>query len=629
MAFDTLNSFRPSMEKKDSKDSKETIEQKEFIKPELGIAFDKKVLGSLVERYPDQREMFEKFSRLPPVTFERGKVNFIFGPNGCGKSTLANAVFLAAEVAQRTQRIMTRLPETGLGDNEEDGVRLEDAQKEAMDHVLHPSRMDRSAVVDLIGMAAAPRLVEDGALVLTQFQVRGGYGGEKSDLISDTPTVHRIAVQDVLGEERMRENSFMRDQRLKFSRGGQGFSKTQSHYAESGASARQMVEAKLKEEFEFMNSGSIIIMDEAAFGLSPKRQEEYIKMLEQLAQEKDLIIIAPENSGYAFDAATARIDLENPERGLHVSEARDSEARAGVATLESREKLSGATIQFTVDQDKLKALIGDNSKFRPMLEVFEKLPANFGFSPGKTDIFADNASGKTTLLGVMYLLAQMERGVQSSIDWSNEMGREAGDKEKLRKEEMKSLVTNPSQPRDKVFIESLGLAREIIASGAITLGNNPNIPLHQVRDMEGVNGVMWMNLLDVSGQIKKDHFNIIDSSSVRDVEGLANEIKEMRPTSVRGSTRQTSETMLLQTIQHIQEGGFLFVDEIDGGISPGRQLGVSDAVHKLAKERGVTVIATSNSYEGLKYRITPSLDLSVPEQGVISPTHVLAETITK
>ena len=609
--------------KKEMKSGEKT-EKTEFIKPELSIELNKEVLNSLAERYPDHREMFDRFSRLPPIKFERGKVNFLFGPNGSGKSTLANAVFLAAEVAQLTQKALARSKVDFRTGKDEPTATAEEAHKNALTSILHPDKSSRYIVAELIGMAAAPRLVEEGALTLSQFRAREGYGGKDTELESDTPIIHRIAVQDMLGEERRQEERYLFERRHP-EVSTRKLSETQSSYAESGGSARQMIEEKLRRQFEIINPGSIVVMDEAAFGLSPKRQEEYIQMLEQFAREKDLIVIAPENSGYAYDSASMRIDLETPERGLYVSETRDSEARAGVAPIESQEVLPEPTMEFALDHDKLKQLAESNPQFKPMLEAFDKLPPSFGFGPGKTEIFADNGGGKTTLLGVMYLLMQIEGRIDDSLKMASFMRRKEEDKETVRKGEVRSLVTNPSQTGDKVFIESLGFARELIASGAITLKNQPNFPKQRRSTMEGVSRVMWMNLLDVSGEIKNDNFNIIGYSEARDIAGIAEEIKKMRPERIHGSTRQTAETLLMQTIQHMPEGGFLFVDEIDGGISPGRQLRISDTVHKLAREKRITVVATSNSYEGFKYRLTPSFDLSVPEQGVASARYRLTE----
>ena len=206
-----------------------------------------------------------------------------------------------------------------------------------------------------------------------------------------------------------------------------------------------------------------------------------------------------------------------------------------------------------------------------------------------------------------------------------EPARQAEDKEKIRREVIRSLVSNPYQTQDKVFVESIGFACKLIESGAIALSNIPTIPPTRYSGMEGVTSNMWMNLLDISGEIKKDNFRIIGYSKSEDVSKISDEIKKLRPERTHGSTRQTAETLLIKTIEHMPEGGFLFVDEIDGGISPGRQLHISDRVHKLAKEKKITVVATSNSYEGFKYSLTPSPDLSVPEQGVVPATHKLVE----
>ncbi len=593
----------------------------EFTKPELAVALNKEVLASLAEQYPDQREMFERFSQLPPMKFEQGKVSFIFGPNGCGKSTLANAIFLAAQVAHSTER-RSGTEDFDFETREVREVSPEEARERALKEVLHPSRMTRYALAEMVGMAAAPRLVEDGALTLTQFQARKGFGSPDSGLKSDTPIVHRIAVQDMLGEERQQETEYLFADRYVSGAGQVGRSFVDSRYVEDGASARQTIERKLKQEFERLNPGSIVIMDEAAFGLSPKRQEEYIKMLEQFAEEKDLIIIAPENSGYAYTEPSLRIDLEAPEHGLHLSEAREDTTQNSVTPLESPEPLPEAVIDFKIDHKKIQQLAEENPKFQPMLEAFAKLPPSIAFGPGKTEIFADNGGGKTTLLGVMYLLMEIERRVQNTKD-TMRFGQEELDEKEIREGLIQSSIRKPAQLSEKVFVESIGFARDLILSGAITLTNIPVMPKSQFATREGVIGNMWMNLLDVSGEIKKDTYNIIQHSKNADVTQIRDEIKNLRRDRKHGSTRQTSEDLLLQTIKHMPKGGFLFVDEIDGGISPGRQLQISDTVNKLAMEKGVTVVATSNSYEGSKYRLTPSLDLLTPEKGVMPPTHKL------
>ncbi len=484
-------------------------------------------------------------------------------------------------------------------------------------------------------MGVAPVLVEKGALNLTKFKVAKGYA-DGAD-VTDAPTVHRIAIQDILGERRDRANEIVYATQVGRERqawmdqvAGEGsasnvdYSNIKSRYSEDGGSARQTIEKILETEFEEINPGSIVIIDEATYGLSPKRQENYVRTIQGLAKEKDLIVILAENSGYAYETSSSRIDLHDPQKGLHEPEAQDS-PDVVVEKLESQEVLLESALGFNIDHEKIKALLDANPQFDKMLKGFLELPDSISFGPGKTEIFGDNASGKTTLLGAMFLLAKMEADIDQQIKFNELLpGNKVADRDEIR-EALRKGLANPTQTKDITFLQSLGFARELALSGAVSLNFRRQVGQLGVPGMS--NGVAWLNLLEVSGEIKRDSFGVIGSNE-RSIEDVRRKIEAFKsdPDMKEGSTRQTSEYLLIKRVQEMPEGGILFVDEIDGGISPDRQLRFSNRLSKLAKERGITVIATSNSYEGYNYRITQSLDLEKPGEGVVSPVYKLKET---
>jgi predicted ATPase len=383
-------------------------------------------------------------------------------------------------------------------------------------------------------------------------------------------------------------------------------------------SSRQDLERKITSLLEHRFPGSIVFLDEATMGLSPWRQEEYIRQLHKIAEEKNFLIIAPENSGYAWEGPYNRIHLNEPEKGLQAPNARQPEHTPVQPLKESGELLGAPSIEFRIDKDKLSELAQSYPRFAAMLETFQRLPDHLKFSHGKTEIYADNGDGKTTLLNTMYLLAKIEKFAGGS---DNDSPTPQERKESL------DYILNSRQVDDKLFIQSSGLAAELIRSGAITLGDHETIP---DEGWSGKRAVEYFNLLDLSGEITNDTFKVVGYALEKGegetaLQKAQDFEKKYRPDRARKSTRQTVESYLANIIgNEMLPGGFLFVDEIDGGMSPDRQLAYSDQIHKLAKERKITIISTSNSYEGHQHPITPKLDLrDAPEVGIVPPRYAI------
>lgn len=574
--------------------------------PEISVALNKEVFTELAQEYPQLSDMLETFQRLPgTIDFKRG-VNFIFGKNGSGKSTLASAIYLLAKAAAKADDIKRNAV------LDRDTQAYNNADQAALNDTLNPSGTMRYEVADLLKAGLAPEIVRRGAIRLTGFNQ------------ADSLPVDMLNVQDFLGEQKSREAEYLNPSESDLFYPDGAYKDLDKRvekdtiYKKRGVSARQDLERKLTNLLEHRFPGSIVFLDEATMGLSPWRQEEYIRQLHKIAEERKLLIIAPENSGYAWEGPYNHIHLNEPEKGLQAPNVRQPEHTPVQPLKDGGEQLRSPSIEFRIDKDKLAELAQSHPRFAAMLETFQRLPDHLKFSHGKTEIYADNGDGKTTLLNTMYLLAKIER-FAGGTDNDSPTPQE--------REESMDYILNSRQIDDKLFMQSSGLAAELIRSGAITLGDHKIIP-EEV--WSGRRAVEHFNLLDLSGEITNDTFNVVGYALEKgDGETALQKAqdfeKKYRPDRIRKSTRQTVESYLAKTIENeMLPGGFLFVDEIDGGISPDRQLPYSDQINKLAKEKQITIISTSNSYEGHQHPITPKLDLhDAPEAGIVPPRYTI------
>jgi predicted ATPase len=601
----TENSYQPPLPDKTPtlKKSDASTENREIsTKTEFSIALNKEVLRKMAIDHPALAEMFDTFGRLPDkIAFTPG-VNFIFGKNGSGKSTLANSLYMVAKAAELA-RYYQEEAQFDLDDTEKNQPPAF-FQDKALRNVLDPGPGVHSELAFLIKAGIAPDLIRRGGVTMDTFHLRNA-GGQWG-----SPPIEMIQVQDLLGADKQRELDYRQYNRT------QGRTDLDELLTRDQGSARQMLEKQLEDKFAAKDPGSIVFIDETTIGLSPWRQEVYIKKLHQIAEEKGLVVIAAENSGFAWEGDHKRIHLEEPEKGNHTQDVNDTPSVDLKPYLENQETVKEPSFEVKINKDAINILGEKYVKFRPMLASFWQLPDTLQFTPGKTEIFADNGGGKTTFLNTLYLLMKIE---ETRI-LNQSMGLDSS------RETAASDILNPSQPREQQFIQSAGLGLELIKSGAISLGNFKDIPV----DM-GWNdpkpGLDYFNLIEFSGNLTNDTLRVVDSAIRFSDQGIGDALKAdqvRNPDTVRRSTRQTIEQHLLAKLDKMAEGGYLFVDEIDGGISPDRQLINSVEIHKKAQERNITLIATSNSYEGYKYPVASRIDLqTAPSTGIQKPTYTI------
>lgn len=320
----------PVVEKQTTKES--FVEQVEFT-----VSFDKDKLREI--DLPDKLEhLRETFLRLPErLEFQPG-VNLIFGPNGSGKTTLARTLQYAIKARQRYDYFIER----GKGEGE--------AQRYAEDIFELPTNRG-SDFEDYLAAGAAPKLAS--AIKIEKFASNnsGIYCNSQEEVGRKIQLRREMARQPNISHY----GSFME-------MNGDAYSKDELvDNASQGLSARQTVDEMIgdfldisfgsvswkieipegrteldwdiPEEYRrYRNVGSfaseavrkrkyhpgIGFIDEPETGMDVKRHIALPDSITSWYPEGSMLIV-PTNSTELYRSDLPRIDLNEPERGLHVT----------------------------------------------------------------------------------------------------------------------------------------------------------------------------------------------------------------------------------------------------------------------------------------------------------------------
>jgi energy-coupling factor transporter ATP-binding protein EcfA2 len=250
-------------------------------------------------RAADLQATADALAALPEhLDFQPG-ITLIFGENGLGKSTLAKALRLAAQVQEWTD------------DDSRGEVYTLD---EARDFVLSPGDNSTSGIETLMS-GMAPYIARHVSI----------------DSMANYGAMHYYDAAQVMGQHTQRQISIVEDYRMNSTIDvGAGRSHRQTvddmfdHVGEN--TKRERARRTERAEYEARgeerpgrtrsNEGpQLYFFDEPEVGMSPSRQRRLIEQLTEITFPGSVIIV-PTNSIVMYESDLPRIDLEHPERGI-------------------------------------------------------------------------------------------------------------------------------------------------------------------------------------------------------------------------------------------------------------------------------------------------------------------------
>lgn len=246
-----------------------TLDKEKLAEISIPEGRDKDSFREEKSQKQELEECLERIKKLPEhLKFDPG-ITIIIGRNGLGKSTLARALFMAMQYQEK----------------------IEDGEDPAMAERLIFSRPKKANSImqeDWLGLVP-----EIGKTVKVDVLKDGTVGVGAGTYYDATPLT---GLNISAGYMR---DSFFHDRYFR------------SH--------RQTIDFAFGELTRVKKSGQnpgIYFIDEPETGMDPKRHKGIVKEIEELTIKNSIMII-PTNSTVLFDSDLPRIDLDNPERGIH------------------------------------------------------------------------------------------------------------------------------------------------------------------------------------------------------------------------------------------------------------------------------------------------------------------------
>ena len=238
-------------------------------------------------------ELLERFQRLPEkLQFQPG-ITLIVGENGSGKSTLAKALFLQAKY-QQTLRHDRERP-AFRGDQEE----FARAEVSAYQYVFEPSK---SLAYERVWLNQAG-LASDVAKSMTVDNFHSA--AQSGDYIEYTD------FPQVIGQQTRGEYDYAASD---FDKGNfNGWEDHRSHRQ----TVDQFVFGELERKKERNPGAKVYFFDEPETGMSPRLHRNIEQEIIDCTTGGSIVVV-PTNSVVLFDSDLPRIDLDFPERGIHV-----------------------------------------------------------------------------------------------------------------------------------------------------------------------------------------------------------------------------------------------------------------------------------------------------------------------
>lgn len=293
----------------------------EVIKPSSGLSVSidrEKLLSTELPQHIESprkqqelRDMLENFAKLPErLDFTPG-ITLIVGENGGGKSTLARALFLAAQYADHRELFVSR------------GSTEEQAQETALHVTFADSQSSAGIETSLSGIAREVGMaMTDGV-----------------DLQSTRPPAY-TDIGEMYGDaqhkarEQASDKAHIKDiYDPETHRGARVVEHEEGSLDEGWGSTRQTIDQRLRYIKERRvnppkrrklgnrptNGPAVCTIDEPETGLAPRRHNEIEDEIYDIFGSPDTgnTLIVPTNSVVLFNSDLPRIDLDYPERGIH------------------------------------------------------------------------------------------------------------------------------------------------------------------------------------------------------------------------------------------------------------------------------------------------------------------------